>query len=91
MPLTVRLSPSAERALNSLAKRRGQSRSDIVRDALAQYEAVGEVGPSGNRRPYDAWLDVVGVIDRRVRQPGRTTGDQFTDIVRDKVRARRAR
>ena len=90
MALTVRLSASAERALNSLAKRRGQSRSDIVRDALAEYEAAGEVGGPG-RRPYDAWLDVVGVIDRRVRRPGRTTGDQFTDIVRDKVRARRAR
>ena len=90
MPLTVRLSPSAERALNALAKRRRQSRSDIVRDALAQYEAAGEAAPA-NGRPYDAWLDVIGVIDRRVRQRGRTTGEQLTDILRDKVRARRPR
>ena len=90
MPLTVRLSQSAERALNALAKRRRQSRSDIVRDAIAQYEAAGEAAP-GNRRPYDAWLDVIGVIDRRVRQRGRATGEQLTDILRDTVHARRLR
>jgi len=35
--LTVRLSPKTERALNALVKRQRQSRSDIVREALAHY------------------------------------------------------
>jgi Arc/MetJ-type ribon-helix-helix transcriptional regulator len=91
MPLTVRLSPKTERALNALAKRQRQSRSDIVREALARYEASTADGDENVRRPYDAWLDVIGVINEGVRQRGRTTGEQLTDIVRSKARARRAR
>ena len=91
MPLTVRLSPKTERALKALAKRQRQSRSDIVREALAHYEATTAVGEADARRPYDAWLDVIGVIKCGVRHSGRTTGEQLTDILREKARARRAR
>ena len=61
MPLTVRLSPKSERALNALAKRRRLSRSDVVRDALTRYEADDGSGKPGSR-PYDAWLDVIGAV-----------------------------
>jgi Arc/MetJ-type ribon-helix-helix transcriptional regulator len=88
--LTVRLSPKTERALNALAKRRRLSRSEIVRDALADYEASESRGASRGR-PYDAWLDVIGVINLGVRDPERTTGDQLTAIVLEQARARRAR
>ena len=91
MPLTVRLSPKTERALNALAKRRRQSRSDVVREALEHYEAVTGATDTGVRRPYDAWVDVIGVINRGVRMPRRTTGEQMTAILRDKSHARRAR
>ena len=91
MPLTVRLSPKTERALNVLAKRRRQSRSDIVREALAHYEATAAVDNSSTGRTYHAWLDVIGVIDCGVRHHGRTTGEQLTEILRDRGRARRAR
>jgi hypothetical protein len=91
MPLTVRLSPKTERALNALAKRQRQSRSDIVREALAHYDVSTTIGDPDARRPYDAWLDVIGVIKGGVRHRGRTTGEQLTDILRDKARARRAR
>jgi Arc/MetJ-type ribon-helix-helix transcriptional regulator len=90
VPLTVRLSPKTERALNALAKRRRMSRSDVVRDALARYEA-SEGGGDARSRPYDAWLDVVGVVTLGLRDPERTTGDQFTAIVRSQPRAGRAR
>ncbi|MBI3049459.1 MAG: ribbon-helix-helix protein, CopG family [Acidobacteria bacterium] len=91
MALTVRLSPKTERALNALAKRRRQSRSDVVRDALTYYEALTAGRDRRAARPYDSWLDVIGVIDCGVRHPGRTTGEQLTDIVREKARARHAR
>ena len=91
MPLTVRLSPRTERALNILTKRHRQSRSDIVREALAHYEATTADAGVGAPRPYDAWLDVIGVIDVGARHRGRTTGEQLTDILREKARARRAR
>jgi Arc/MetJ-type ribon-helix-helix transcriptional regulator len=91
MPMTtVRLSARTERAVNALARRRRQTRSDVVRDALEYYTATNG-GDAGRGRPYDAWLDVIGVVSTGARDRGRTTGEQFTAIVRDKARARRAR
>lgn len=90
MALTVRLTPKTERALNALAKRRRLSRSDIVREALAQYEAA-EAGTSASGSAYDAWQDVIGVVDLGAREPKRTTGEQFTQQLREQARARRAR
>lgn len=90
VPLSVRLNPKTERALNALARRRRQSRSDVVRDALEHYTAAS-VGDTGQRRPYDAWVDVIGIVNSGGRDPGKTTGELFTEIVRHKARARRAR
>jgi Arc/MetJ-type ribon-helix-helix transcriptional regulator len=87
--LTVRLNPQTERTLNAIARRRRVSRSDVVREALARYEAA-EGGEDGSR-PYDAWIDVLGVVSLGVRDPERTTGEQFTAIVGRKPRARRPR
>ena len=88
--LTVRLNPKTERALNALAKRRRLSRSDIVREAIAQYGAGDDVDRAGDS-PYDDWLDVIGVVSLGVRDPARTTGEQLTAIVRQHARRRRAR
>jgi hypothetical protein len=87
--LTVRLDPKTERALNALAKRRRVSRSDAVREAIEQYGA-NDVEGAGSR-PYDAWLDVIGVVALGVRDTSRTTGEQFTAIVSERARARRSR
>jgi predicted transcriptional regulator len=88
MALTVRLNPRTERALNAAAKRRKLSRSDVVREALVQYEASTSAAAGA---PYDAWIDVIGVIDRGVRDYTRTTGEQFSDLLRKQARARRPR
>jgi Arc/MetJ-type ribon-helix-helix transcriptional regulator len=87
--LTVRLGPHTERALNALAKRKRLSRSDVVREALIRYGA--EEGDDSAQDVYAAWLDVIGVVNLGVRDPARTTGDQFADILRGRPRARRAR
>jgi Arc/MetJ-type ribon-helix-helix transcriptional regulator len=90
MALTVRLSAKAERAVNALARRRRQTRSDVVREALEHYTATNG-GGAGRGRPYDAWLDVIGVISSGARDRGQATGEQFTAIVRAKAHARRTR
>jgi hypothetical protein len=89
MPMTVRLSARTERAVTALARSRRQTRSDVVRDALEHYTATN--GSDARGRPYDAWLDVIGVVDIGARDRGLTTGEQFTVIAREKARARRAR
>ena len=90
MPITVRLNARTERAVNALARRRRQTRSDVVRDALEHY-TVTNGGDTGGERPYDVWLDVIGVVRTGARDRERTTGEQFTALVREKARARRAR
>jgi Arc/MetJ-type ribon-helix-helix transcriptional regulator len=87
MSLTVRLSPKTERTLDTLARRRRLSRSDVVREAIEQYGA-SEDGGGG---PYDAWLDVIGVVALGVRDTSHTTGEQFTAIISEQARARRTR
>jgi Arc/MetJ-type ribon-helix-helix transcriptional regulator len=89
MALTVRLNPKTERALNALAKRRRLSRSDVVREAIEQY-GIAEQG-NADGRPYDDWLDVIGVVSLGVRDVDRTTGEQFAAIVAGQSRARRTR
>lgn len=102
--MNVRLSASTERAVNALARRRRQTRSDVVRDALEHYTATSGGDASGGR-PYDAWLDVIGVVSAgksgvgkvsveartSTRNRTRTTGEKFTTIVGEKARARRSR
>ena len=89
MALTVRLGPKTERALNALARRKRLSRSDVVREALIRYSA--EEGVEAGEDAYAAWLDVIGVVDLGVRDPARTTGDQFAALLRGRSRARRTR
>jgi len=91
MPMTVRLSARTERAVNALARRRRQTRSDVVRDALEDYTTANR-GDADRGRPYDAWLDVIGVVSAGAHGRGQTTtGEQFAAILREKVRARRPR
>jgi Arc/MetJ-type ribon-helix-helix transcriptional regulator len=66
------------------------SRSDVVREALTRYEAEAATEKLSSR-PYDAWLDVIGVVSLGARNPARTTGEQFTAIVRQRARTQRAR
>ena len=89
MALTVRLGPKTERALNALAKRKRLSRSDVVREALVRYGT--DEGIDAGEDVYGAWLDVIGIVNLGVRDPARTTGDQFTAILRKQSRARRTR
>ncbi len=79
-------SVAAAPAINAVASTKRVRSGSLTGHAAA-------VGPSdaGRGRPYDAWLDVIGVISAGVRDGGRATGEQFTAIVREKARARRAR
>jgi hypothetical protein len=90
MALTVRLTVRDERALSAVAKRKRLSRSQVVREALAQYAATDQNADAG-RSPFDAWADVIGIVRLGIRNPAATTGEQFTDMLRDGARARRSR
>jgi hypothetical protein len=90
MPLNVRLNPKTERLLNALAKRRRQTRSDVVREAIERFGAAEEPART-TQTVYDQWVDVIGSVRLGARDPHRTTGELFTELVRQKARARRSR
>ena len=90
MSLTVRLSPRTERALNAMAKRRRQTRSDVVREAIEHYTTCID-SDTRQARPYDLWADVVGIVRTGGRDPRKTTGELFTELAVRKARARRPR
>ncbi|OFW03198.1 MAG: hypothetical protein A3I61_01490 [Acidobacteria bacterium RIFCSPLOWO2_02_FULL_68_18] len=90
MPLTVRLTPKTERALHALARRRRQTRSDIVREAIEYYTATAD-GDTQEERPYQMWADVIGLVRIGARNPDKTTGESFSTLVAGKARARRPR
>jgi hypothetical protein len=91
MPIVVRLDARGERALNALARRRRQSRSDVVRDALARLEAAERTEARAEDGPYEQWADVIGIVRLGARTPERTTGQQLTTLLRERHRARRSR
>ena len=90
MPLTVRLTAKTERTLDAMARRRRQTRSDVVREAIERY-AAGSDGKTGDRGPFPQWADVIGIVRIGGRDRQKTTGERFTELVKQKVRARRPR
>lgn len=83
---TVRLDPATRAQLERLAERRGQTRSEVIRDAIAHLgEGEGDEGRSAleRLRPF------LGVADSGGRQLSRDTGRQFREILEAKRNARR--
>ena len=90
MALTVRLSPATERVLDELVRRRRQTRSDVVREAIEHY-TTSSATSSPDDSAFPSWADVIGVVDSGTRPSRKTTGERFTELVRRKAHARRPR
>ena len=94
MPFSFRPDPETEAMIRRIAARRGWSKSQVVREAVAQYGRVpapedadrGEEPTALARlRPY------LGVIDSGGAQLSRSTHAKYRALLRRKARARRAR
>ena len=91
MPLSVRLDADTETAIRRLARRRKQTKSAVVREAIAALEDDAAVrAPSGHNR-WDAIAHLIGAADSRGARLSEDTGEKFRAIVREKSRARRSR
>lgn len=93
MAVNVRLKPLTLRMLDGLARRKGISRSDVVREAITHYGMADADAASG--RPYEAWADIIGSVALGARDASRTTGEQFAALLAERntgrPRARRSR
>lgn len=84
---TVRLDPRLEATLRRLAEQRGQTKSEVMRDAIERLAAT-EVSAEGSGlerlRPY------VGLVDSGGLQLSTETGRRFREqLLERKSRARR--
>ena len=59
MALSVRLDPGTERLVEWLARKRKQTKSEVIREALGIL-AEQEKGRGASRRPYDLIAHLVG-------------------------------
>jgi hypothetical protein len=88
MPFSLRLDPETERLLRKLAKSSTRSKSAVVREAVAAYDAANEV--PGARSALDRVRPFVGIIDTSA-QNSTDTHAKYRQAVQQKHRARGAR
>jgi hypothetical protein len=89
MPMSVRLDARTERLLNRLARAKGQTKSEVVRDAIERLarEEASDKAASG---PYEAIAHLIGCADSGGAGLSERTGEKFRTLLRERRRARRA-
>ena len=90
MSLSVRLDAKTESLVKRLARRRRQSKSEVIRDAIGALADQAERG-IGKRRPYDLIAHLIGCVDSGGANLSQNTGEKFSNLLREKANARRSR
>jgi predicted transcriptional regulator len=92
MPTSVRLDARTEGLIRRLAKRRGRTKSELIRTAiesLAREAAAAEARP-GRVSAYDRVAHVVGIADSGGARLSERTGERFRDILMKRARGQRS-
>lgn len=80
MALSVRLDPGTEQLVERLARKRRQTKSEVIRDALGML-ADAEKGTGGKRRPYDLIAHLVGCVRGGPPDLSVRTGERFKQLL----------
>lgn len=78
MALSVRLDAKTERLVENLAKKRGQTKSEVIRDALGVL-AQREAGGNGKKRPYEFVSHLIGCVRGGPPDHSAHTGKKLTE------------
>lgn len=89
MPMSVRLDARTERLVDRLAKAKRQTKSEVVREAIAIL-ARRAAGAQAARRPYDAIAHLIGCADSGGAVLSERTGEKFRSLLQGRGRARRS-
>lgn len=87
MTTSVRMDSETERLLNSLARERGSTKSEVVREAVrlvAQRERRRRRAP----RPHDAFRGIVGSVRGGPPDLSERTGERFRQLLLSPKRKR---
>lgn len=83
---TVRLDVPTEATLARIAARRGQTKSEVIRDAIAHLAEE----ETEQRSAYHRLRPFVGIVDSGGRQLSTETGRRVRELLEERRRARRA-
>ena len=85
MAMSLRLDPETEALLERLAKTRGRTKSDILRDALHRV-ADEDIGKSTDIGPWALVSDLIGITDDGPQDLARNHKQEFRELVNRKKR-----
>lgn len=88
MPLSVRLDRETERLVEKLARKTGQTKSEIVREAIGVI-ARQERGADGKKRPYDLIAHLIGCVSGGPPDLSVHTGEKFRQLLIGRRKKRR--
>jgi hypothetical protein len=88
MALSVRLDPGTEKLVERLARQRGQTKSEVIRDALGML-AEQERGSDGKERPYDLVAHLIGCVRGGPADLSVRTGEKFARLLTERKKRRR--
>jgi Arc/MetJ-type ribon-helix-helix transcriptional regulator len=81
MATSIRLSPELDHLVSRLAKRRRQSKSEVIRSALATL--MGDEASSAQQRaPYQAMKHLLGCVKNGPPDLSQQTGEAFRKLLR---------
>jgi predicted DNA-binding protein len=82
--ISIRLDDKTRRTISRIARAKGRSQSEIVREAIQAFvrDDASEV------RPYDQWKDVIGIIKGGPRDLSERTGEKFTRLLLERRKRR---
>jgi Arc/MetJ-type ribon-helix-helix transcriptional regulator len=83
---TVRLDVKSEAALKRLSMRRGQTKSEVIRDAIARLAEEENGQPSA----YEQLRPFIGIVDEGDPQLSEGTGKRLRELLENRQRARRS-
>ena len=88
MPLSVRLDSKTESLIGRLARKRRQTKSEVIRDAIGVLAKQEEKG-AGNTRPYDLVAHLIGCVKGGPRNLSADVGKKFHEMLVERARKRR--
>ena len=91
MPFSLRLDPETEAKIRRLSAATARSKSQVVREAVAQYEAEGHSPAGAAASAFDRLKPFIGTIGTGGANFSKDTHRKYRDVIRRKHRARRAR
>jgi hypothetical protein len=91
MPFSLRLDPETEAKIRQLTAATGRSKSEVVREAVAQYTPGGDAASAPGESAYDRLKPFIGVVGTGGANRSAQTHAKSRDLLRRKHRVRRPR